>query len=40
MTIEERDKWINKKALQRDAKVIAEMMEKTEKVEDFSKCRE
>ena len=40
MTMEERDEWMNEEALQRDAEVIAEMMEKMEEIEDFVKCRE
>jgi hypothetical protein len=40
MTVEERDEWMNKEALQRDVEVIAEMTEKTEEIEDFPKCRE
>jgi hypothetical protein len=43
MTMEEKDKWMNEEALQRDAEVIAEMteimMEKIEDMESFLKCR-
>ena len=39
MTIEERDEWMNEKALQRDTEVIVEMTEKTEEIEDFPKHR-
>jgi len=38
--MEERDEWINKEALKKDAEVIAEMMEMVEKEEDFMRCRE
>jgi hypothetical protein len=40
MMIEERDEWMNKEALQRDVEEIAEMAEKEENMEGFSKCRE
>jgi hypothetical protein len=39
MTMEERNKWMNKKALQKDAEVIAEITEQTAE-EDFQRCRE
>ena len=40
MMIEERDEWMNEKALQRDAAEIAEMPEQEEDTEGFLKCRE
>ena len=40
MIMEERDEWMNKEALQRDAEEIAEMAEKKKDVEGFPKCRE
>ena len=40
MMMKKRDEWMNKEALQRDVKVIVEMIEKTEEVEDFLKYRE
>jgi hypothetical protein len=39
MTMEEKDEWRNKKALQRDAEKIAEM-EKEEDAKGFLKCSE
>ena len=40
MTIEERDEWMNKEALQRDAEEIVKMAEKEKDAEGFLKCRE
>ena len=43
MTIEERDEWMNKEALQRDVAEIAEIVKMSEQREDtegFWTCRE
>jgi hypothetical protein len=40
MTIEERDEWMNKEALQQDAAEIVEMEKKEGDAEGFLKCRE
>ena len=40
MTIEERDKWMNEKALQKDAAEIVEMPEQRDDIEGFWTCRE
>ena len=43
MMMEERDEWMNEKALQRNAQEVEEMVEMAEKEKDmegFLKCRE
>ena len=40
MTIEERNEWMNEKALQKNAVEIVEMLEQRDDTEGFWTCRE